>query len=137
MKTNAKATFSTKHWDEKTWDGKPASEVDGNKLSRAQVENMYDGDLKGHSELQYLMTYRGDGTGNFVGVERIEGSLKGRTGSFVVEHNGTFDAEGVKGTLTVVPGSGTGELKTLRGEGSYDLKGQHEAYPILFDVEFD
>ena len=137
MKTNVKSTFTTKHWNEKTWDGKPANEVEGNKLSRAEVLNTYDGDLKGQSELQYLMTYHGDGTGHFIGLERVEGSLKGRSGSFVIHHTGTFDDLGVKGTVTVVPGSGTGDLSTLRGEGSYDLAGQQEAYPISFDFEIE
>jgi hypothetical protein len=137
MKTQVNASFAIKGWEENTWDGKPASQVNGEKLTRAQVSCVYEGDIKGESQLQYLMTYRQDGTGSYVGLERIEGSLKGRSGSFVLQHAGTFEAHGVKGTVFVVPGCGSGDLQTLRGAGSIDLAGQQPHYPIALECELE
>ena len=90
--THAKATFTMKSWDEKTWEGQPYTEVTGAKLTRAEVAYTYQGDLTGDSTLQYLMFYRADGTGHAIALERIEGTLGGRRGSFVLQHSGTFAA---------------------------------------------
>ncbi len=54
MKTRANATFSVQSWDEQTWDGQPAQEVTGSKLTRAVVGYRYEGDIKGESEMRYL-----------------------------------------------------------------------------------
>jgi hypothetical protein len=135
MTTHATATFSLKSWDEKTWDGKPYNEVTGAKLTRAEVAYTYQGDLVGDSTLQYLMFYREDGTGHSVALERIAGTLAGRTGSFMLQHSSTFAAHGVEGTFFVIPGSGTGELQGLRGEGKLMVQGQ--PWSIVFDYAFD
>ena len=67
--------------------------------------------------MQYLMLYREDGTAAVIGLERITGKLAGRSGSFVLEHNGGF-ADGVaSGDFNVVEGSASGELAGLRGRG--------------------
>jgi hypothetical protein len=49
---------------------------------------------------------------------RVTGKLDGREGSFVLENRGTFDGKAAAGPLTIVPGSGSGELAGLRGGGS-------------------
>ena len=68
--------------------------------------------------VEYVMTYRGDGSATFVGLERVVGTLGGKTGSFVLQRTGVFEAGVAKETYSVVPGSGTGELTGLRGDGS-------------------
>ena len=138
MKIDGQAMFAVKSWDEETWAGTPATEVTGAKLTRATVTYTYRGDIEGESELQYLMTYGDDGvTGSFVGLEQVRGSVGGREGTLVFEHTGTFDAQGVKATLRVAPGSGTGELAMLRGLGSVELVGHRAEYPIQFTYELD
>jgi hypothetical protein len=103
----------------KNWDEKPYSEVAGQpKLTRARVTKTFRGDLEGESEVEYLMMYRADGTARFVGLERVLGRLGGRSGSFVLQRTGIFDGSLAKESYSVVPGSGTGELTGLRGEGS-------------------
>lgn len=64
------------------------------------------------------MTYAADGTARFVGLTHVTGAVAGRTGTFVLQHAGRFDAEGLHSDFTVVPGSGTAELAGLSGEGS-------------------
>jgi hypothetical protein len=114
MKKRATAMFAIKGWDEK-----PYNEVAGQpKLTRASVTKTFTGDLEGESQLEYLMMYRADGTASFVGLERVQGRLGGRSGSFVLQRTGVFDGTLAKESYTVVAGSGTGELASLRGEGS-------------------
>lgn len=136
MHSKLQANFSIKGWDENTWDGRLAKDVSGAKLTHADVKYSYAGGIEGESHIQYLMTYGSDGaTGSFVALEHISGSIGGKTGSFVLQHTGTFDAQGVNGKVIVVPQSGTGQLQDLRGSGSYDLVGHQESYPLHLDYE--
>jgi hypothetical protein len=137
MSTQAKATFEMKSWDEKTWEGQPAHGVSGAKLTRASVTNAFHGDVEGQSTLEYLMAYADDGSASFVGLERVVGKVGGRSGSFVLQHTGTFTGGTVKGSYSVVPGSGTGELRGLRGQGSTTLPGEAPEYPFPFEYDFE
>ena len=130
MKKCAKATFEIKSWDEE-----PYNEIEGApKLTRAKVVKAYRGDIEGESTVEYLMMHRQDETASFVGLERVVGSLFGRSGSFVLQHEGTFEGGTAKIDWLVVPGSGTGELSGLRGEGSFAVG---HAAPHAVTLEFD
>lgn len=111
----ATSEFAVASWHEETF-----KELDGEaKLTRASVTGDLTGDITGTSETEWLMAYRQDGTANYVGLQRVEGSLGGKDGSFVVESNGVFDGGEAKGTWSVVAGSGTGDLAGLKGEGTF------------------
>jgi Protein of unknown function (DUF3224) len=56
---------------------------------------------------------------SFVGIERVSGSVGGRSGTFLLQDQGTLKGTTVSGEWFVVPGSGTGELTGLRGEGGF------------------
>jgi hypothetical protein len=137
MSTHAKATFSIKSWDEKTWEGQPYNEVSGAKITRASVTKSIQGDIEGESVLEYLMSYQEDGTVSFVGLERVVGTLGGRSGSFVLQRIGADEAGALKETYFVIPGSATGDLRGLRGKGSESLSGQAEQYPFTLDYDFE
>ena len=132
MKTHAKGTFELKAWDEK-----PFNEMnDMPKLTRASVIKSYQGDITGEGKLEYLMMYRDDGSASFIGLERVVGSVGGRSGSFVLEHSGTFKGGVATVTLLVVPGSGTGDLRGLRGNGEFAV-GHQQPYSMTLDYDFE
>ena len=132
MRTQATATFEVKSWDEK-----PYNEIDvGPKLARASVTKSYEGDIQGEGTLEYLMMYRDSTSASFVGLERVIGRIGGRSGSFVLQHSGTFEGGMAKVTLSVVPGSGAGELRGLRGEGGF-AAGHQKQYPMTLDYDFE
>jgi hypothetical protein len=132
MTTRANASFEVKSWDEK-----PYSEVEGElKLTRAGVTKQFHGDIEGESTLEYLMVYRADGSAAFVGMERVIGRVGGRSGSFVLQHSGTDDGKTTTDNWFVVPGSGTGELSGLRGEGSF-ISDHSEPFRVTFDYDFE
>lgn len=133
MKIQSTAQFAVTSWDEQTWDGKPAKEVQGAKFTLAKVGYAYTGVLEGSSRFHYLMHYRADGTGTFTGLEQIAGRLEGREGEIVLQHEGTFDASSVKGTARVV--SATGGLSGLRGSARVELAGHQAQYPLHLDFE--
>jgi hypothetical protein len=112
MANETSAAFEIKAWDEQPFD-----EADGDaKLTRAAVEKEYSGDIEGSSVTEWLMAYHPDGTAAFVGIERIRGTVAGRTGSLVLKHVGTFAEGAAKAELTVL--SGTGELDGVTGAGT-------------------
>ena len=77
-----------------------------------------------------------DGTGISTGIERIEGSVDGRAGAFVLTAHGRHHGQDrVTGTWTVQPGSGTGELVGLRGRGTFTAVADAGG-PWRADVEF-
>jgi Protein of unknown function (DUF3224) len=75
--------------------------------------------------------YRADDTAEFVGMQRVDGRLGGRSGSFVLRSAGTFDGKEARGELAVVPGSGTGELTGLQGSGEFSAPLGSEAHMKL------
>jgi hypothetical protein len=132
MKTRANARFAIKSWDEK-----PYSEgQDLPKLTRASVTKTFTGDIEGDGQVEYLMMYRSDGSAAFVGFERVVGRMGGRTGSFVLQRTGVFEGGQAKETYVVVSGSGTGELRGLRGEGTSAV-GHGMEHPFTMDFELE
>ena len=132
MRKKAKATFGIKSWDEKTY-----NEMEGApKLTRVSATKSYQGDIEGEGKLEYLMMYRTAGSASFMGLERVTGSIGGRSGSFVLQHTGTFEGGVAKVTLSVVPGSGTGDLRGLSGEGKFSV-GHQPPYSMTLDYGFE
>jgi Protein of unknown function (DUF3224) len=130
MKRAAHARFAIKAWDEKPYD-----EAEGlPKLTRAAVTRTFTGDIEGEGQVEYLMMYRSDGTATFVGLERIVGRLAGKKGSFVLQRTGVFEEGLAKESYFVIPGSGTGELEALRGEGTSAV-GHGSEHPFTLNYE--
>jgi hypothetical protein len=126
----ANARFAIKSWEEK-----PYGEGEGlPKLTRASVARTFTGDLEGEGHVEYLMMYRADGTATFIGLERIVGRLGGRSGSFVLQRSGVFEGGQAKESYSVVPGSATGALQGLEGEGRSAV-GHGLEHPIHFNYE--
>ena len=80
------------------------------------------------------MMYRSDGSATFVGLERIVGQVAGKTGSFVLQRTGVFENGMAKESYFVVPGSGTGDLRGLRGEGTSAV-GHGIEHPLTLNYE--
>ena len=129
MSNRAEAMFEIKGWDEK-----PYQEGEGQaKLTRASVRKAFHGDLEGESTLEYLMAYPGDGTAAYVGIEHVVGRLGGRQGNFVLQHSGADDGHKATGTWLVVPGSGTGELRGLHGQGTFSAARNEQQYRFVLE----
>jgi len=113
--TSAKGTFKATSWDEG-----PYAELDGAPgLTHARVSNAYTGDIAGEGTAESLMFYGARAVATYVGFERVVGRLGGRSGSFVLRSTGTWEEGTATTTWSVVPGSGTGDLEGLRGDGGY------------------
>lgn len=130
MRKSANARFAIKSWDEKPYGEIP----DLPRLTRAKVTKTFTGDIDGEGQVEYLMMYRGDGSAAFVGLERVVGRIGGKAGSFVLQRTGAFENGQAKESFSVVPGSGTGELRGLRGDGTSAV-GHGNEHPFTLDYE--
>ena len=109
----ATATFQTDNWDEV-----PFAVVEGGpNLTRALATATYRGAIEGNTTFSLVMSYPDDASASFCGYERIVGQLGERAGSFVLRHEGTFADGTARTILTIVPGSATGALRGLHGQG--------------------
>jgi hypothetical protein len=131
MSTTAKAQFKVTNWDEQPYD------ESGPKLTRASVTQTYTGDIVGEGKVEYLMAYREDGSASYVSSERVVGRLGGREGSFVLQGSGTFEGGTARVRYSVVPGSGTGDLANLRGEGGIESVHGAEYSTATLNYDFD
>jgi len=114
--TTASATFQVTGWDEQT-----LVELDGGgKLTQASVQQAISGDIEGSSDVRWLMAYTADDRAEFVGVQTVTGALGDKSGSFMLRSVGTFDGKQAVGDLTVVEGSGSGDLAGIAGTGTFE-----------------
>jgi hypothetical protein len=96
------------------------SHDDGSVLVSTVLTERFTGAIEGIGVADHIRLLHPDGTGISTGIERVEGTVNGRTGSFILTAYGrNHSAAKVSGTWTVQPGSGTAELIGLRGRGSY------------------
>ena len=118
---HAEAPFTNDRYDEEPYGEAGAAEV-----SRVHISRTFTGDLAGESTAELLIAKSGGG-GGYVGHDRITGNLRGKAGAFVFQHTGLMGPEGVTNTGTIVPGTGTGELEGITGEGTLlaDDQGNH------------
>ncbi len=109
-----------------------ADNADWGAFGRLSIDKAFHGDLEGTSLGQMLAEGDGKGeSGGYVALERITGSLGGRTGTFVLMHSGTLVARRPEMTIVVVPGSGTGGLSGLAGRFQILIEAGKHSY--VFD----
>ncbi len=87
-------------------------------LGRMSLDKQFHGELEATSvgEMLTAMSSSVQGSGAYVAVERITGTLQGRSGSFALHHTGVMNRGVPELTITVVPDSGTGELTGITGK---------------------
>lgn len=111
------------------FDGQP----EGSKLGRMSIDKRITGDLDATTSGQMLSALTDTkGSAGYVAIERVQGTLHGRKGSFVLQHSGTMN-RGVPGlSVTVVPDSGTGELAGLQGEFKIIIAEGKHSYEFVY-----
>ncbi|MEV4803734.1 DUF3224 domain-containing protein [Nonomuraea sp. NPDC049421] len=95
----------------------PLHESDGVSIGLVTIDKTWHGDLTGTSVVTMLATATPvENSRSYVAMERIEGTLHGRSGTFVVQHDAVSDEGAQSLSVRVVPDSATGGLRGLRGE---------------------
>jgi Protein of unknown function (DUF3224) len=101
-------------------------------LGRMTIDKQFHGDLEGTSKGQ-MLTGMTDvkGSAGYVAIEKVSGTLKGRTGTFILQHTGTMNRGVPQLTVTVVPDSGTGQLAGIAG--NFTIKIDEGKHSYTFD----
>ena len=107
---------------------------EGLPLGRMSINKQFHGDLEGTSKGEMLTAGSGGvkGSGAYVAIERVSGTLHGRSGTFILQHRATMTRGATELTITVVPDSGTGQLAGLAGKMDIKInEGKHS-----YDFEY-
>ncbi len=133
---NAHSSYMVKKWEENSY----AQISPNSKLTKASVEYQVTGEIDGKALVEYLMFYRHfdpndqhKSSASYIGLIRFDGKLKDKSGTFVLQDHGTFDAGGASSVLQIIAGSGTGALRGIIGTGKY--LANKEGY--FLDLDYD
>ncbi|MES1178648.1 MAG: DUF3224 domain-containing protein [Myxococcales bacterium] len=110
---------------------------EGASIGRVSIKKQFSGDLEAVSSVE-MIGARSEvkGSAGYVAIERVSGVLHGRSGTFVLQHSGTMTRGKGELSVTVVPDSGTGELKGLAGRMTIEIvEGKHlYGFEYTFDA---
>jgi hypothetical protein len=116
---HASGTFDVKLTPQTDDKGDPA-------LSRMTFDKQFHGDLEGTSKGQMLAAGDPRTSGVYVAIEKFNGTLKGRNGTFILHHTGLMTRGAPQLSIEVVPDSGTGQLAGLTGKLTINIvDGKH------------
>ena len=102
--------------------------TDPTAVGRMSLDKTFHGDLEGTSAGEMLAVRTAiAGSAGYVAIERVTGTLAGRTGTFALQHWGMMDKGAPDLKISVIPDSGTGDLTGLAGTMTIDIQpgGKH------------
>jgi hypothetical protein len=112
-------------------DNEPGSEMVG----RMSIDKQFSGDLEATSKGQMLTGGTAIKTSaGYVAIELVTGTLKGRKGSFILQHTGVMNRGTPSLVITVVPDSGTGQLEGIRGTMAIKIDGGKHSYELNYTL---
>ena len=113
----------------------PDGKFEDASLGRMTIDKQIHGDLEATSK-GTMLTAATDvkGSAGYVAIERVTGSLHGRTGSFVLQHTGTMNRGAYQLSITVVPDSGTGQLLGLTGKFNITIADGKHSYDFEYTL---
>lgn len=126
----AEGTFTVKLQPEP-----PYSDEGGVAMSRIRVDKRFEGPIDAASVVDMLAVKGAvEGHGAYVATERVVGAVDGKRGSFVVLHRGLRSPGAQSLELTLVPGSGTGELAGIDGTMTIVIEGGVHHYTLDYTL---
>ena len=113
----------------------PYENAEGAMLGRMSIDKQFHGDLDATSKGEMLTGGTGiKGSACYVAIERVSGTLTGRRGTFILQHNGTMARGAPQLTITVVPDSGTGQLVGLAGRMGITIADGKHSYDFEYTL---
>jgi hypothetical protein len=130
MTTQAKGSFEVKMTPQ-SWSEAGADPA----LGRFLLDKQYHGDLEASSQGQMLSAGTEEkGSAGYVAIEKVTGTLHGRSGTFAMQHNGVMNRGVPELTIKVVPDSGTGDLKGLAGAMTIQIADGKHSYELAYTL---
>jgi hypothetical protein len=104
-------------------------------LGRMSIDKQFHGDLEATSKGEMLSAMTPvKGSAGYVAMERVEGVLHGRSGSFALQHSGTMTRGAQQLIVTVVPDSGTEQLAGLAGKMAIHITEGKHSYDFEYSI---
>lgn len=126
MTTQANGTFEVKMTPQTSADSA---------VGRYALDKQFHGDLEGTSQGEMLAVQTAvDGSAGYVAMERVTATLKGRKGTFALQHSGTMTRGAPQLSITVVPDSGTGGLAGISGKMEITIADGKHFYSFDYNV---
>lgn len=105
-------------------------------LGRMTIDKQFHGDLEGVSKGQMLTAMTAvEGSGVYVAIERVSGTLHGRKGSFALYHTGVMTRGAPQLSVTVVPDSGTDQLAGIAGRMTINIADGKHSYDFEYTLD--
>jgi hypothetical protein len=102
-------------------------------VGRMSIDKQFQGDLTGTSLGEMLAVMTGvQNSAGYVAMERVVGTLKGRKGSFALQHLGIMNRGTASLVVSVVPDSGTDQLVGLSGTMKIIIEGKNHSYEFEY-----
>ena len=104
-------------------------------VGRMSLDKQFHGDLEATSKGQMLAVSSDvQGSAGYVAMERVNGTLGGRKGTFALQHSGTMNRGEPSLSITVVPDSGTGELVGIAGKMTINVADGKHSYEFEYTL---
>jgi hypothetical protein len=108
---------------------------EGSKLGRNSIDKTISGGLVATTAGQMLSAMTDvKGSAGYVAIERVDGALHGKKGTFVLQHTGTMNRGAPGLSVTVVPDSGTGDLAGLSGDFKIIIANGKHSYEFTYSL---
>jgi hypothetical protein len=119
-----------------TFDVKLVPQTDADtSVGRMTIDKVFHGDIQGASKGQMLASMGSEpGSGAYVAIEKVSGSVQGKKGSFALHHVGVMNRNAQTLTVLVVPDSGTDELKGIAGSLKIIIDGKKHSYEFEYTL---
>jgi hypothetical protein len=113
----------------------PDEKVGDPSVGRMSLDKQFHGDLEATSRGQMLTAMTDvKGSAGYVAIERVAGTLHGRSGSFALQHSGIMNRGVPQLTIIVVPDSGTGKLLGLAGKMDIKIADGKHSYDFEYTL---
>ncbi len=130
MTSRATGTFDVEVKPIPAYNTSPEAQV-----ARMSIDKKFHGELEGTSKGEMLTagSYT-KGSAGYVAIERVTGTLNGRSGSFTFQHTATMNRGAPSLSITIVPDSGTGELAGITGTMNIIIDGAKHSYQFDYSL---
>jgi hypothetical protein len=113
----------------------PVEGVGDPSVGRMALEKHFQGDLVGVGKGQMLAVGTAvDGSAGYVAMERVQGTLHGREGSFALQHHGVMNRGTPQLAITIVPDSGTDGLSGIAGALTIRIADGTHYYELAYSL---
>lgn len=113
-------------------------EIVGTTRGRMSIDKQFSGDLSASSKGEMLTAMTDmQGSAGYVAIEKVSGTLQGRSGSFVLQHSATMTRGAPQLSVIVVPDSGSGALKGISGQLNIIIDDGKHRYEFDYELPGD